>query len=70
MQEQARTPDGEQLMTKKDVARRAKCSERTVGYWIAMEKGGLPYVKLGRLVRVIPSDYERWQQSRRIGGWK
>jgi hypothetical protein len=66
MQEQARTPDGEQLLTKKDVARRHQVSERTVNY--RMEQGIYPYVKIGRLVRFILRDLKTAEKSHRIGG--
>jgi excisionase family DNA binding protein len=68
MQGQEKRPNGEQLLTKKDVARRAKCSERTVGYW--METGLFPYIKFGRGVRFTEADYEAFIRSRRIGGSK
>ena len=68
MQEQTVTTNGEKLLTKLDVARRAQNSVRTVAYW--METGELPYIKFGRLVRFLPSDVDDFFLSRRIGGAK
>jgi excisionase family DNA binding protein len=66
MQGQASTTNGERLLTKLDVARRAQSSARTVSYW--MESGELPFIKFGRLVRFLESDVEDFFLSRRIGG--
>jgi excisionase family DNA binding protein len=68
MQKQAAAPNGEQLLTKLDVARRAQSSARTVSYW--MESGELPFIKFGRLVRFLESDVEDFFLSRRIGARK
>jgi excisionase family DNA binding protein len=68
MQGQATAPNGEQLLTKLDVARRAQSSARTVSYW--MERGELPFIKFGRLVRFLESDVEDFFSSRRIRGRK
>ncbi|PWT82947.1 MAG: hypothetical protein C5B58_07320 [Acidobacteria bacterium] len=56
----------EKLRTKSDVANRAQVSLRTVNYWLA--SGQLPYCKIGRNVRILPSDEDAFFLSRRIGG--
>jgi hypothetical protein len=56
------------LLTKADVAHRAKCGRRMINYWM---QRGLPYVKLSpRMVRFVPGDVEAFLQSHRIGGAK
>jgi len=56
----------QQLLRKKDLVRLHKVCERTVNYWI--DRGWLPYIKLGKSVRFLPSDVEEFIKSRRIGG--
>jgi excisionase family DNA binding protein len=68
MQEQAVTTNGEKLLTKADVANQAQNSMRTVSYWIATRQ--LAYVKLGRAVRILQSDFDAFIKSHRIGGRK
>jgi hypothetical protein len=68
MQGQATAPNGEQLLTKLDVARLAQYSLRSVNYWIST--GALPYVKFGRGVRFLAADVQKFVQERRIGGRK
>ena len=57
-----------ELLTKRDVMRRASASLRTVDYWL--QRGVIPYVKLGKLVRFVPDDVEKFIQAHRIGGAK
>jgi Helix-turn-helix domain len=67
MQEQTIIEHGDAVLwTKDDLIRRTRFSLRSVDYWI--EKGQLPYVKIQRGVRFIPSDVEKFIQSHRIGG--
>jgi predicted DNA-binding transcriptional regulator AlpA len=58
----------EQLWSKKTVARLFAYNERTINDW--MRNGWLPYIKIGKSVRFVPGDVERFIQSRRIGGLK
>jgi excisionase family DNA binding protein len=46
--------DADQLDTKQDVARRLKCSTRTVDAYMAA--GRIPFIKIGRTVRFRWSD--------------
>lgn len=67
MNDQALILDSQQqLLTKKDLVSRHKVCERTVNYW--MDRGWLSYIKIGKAVRFVPGDVERFIQSRRIGG--
>jgi hypothetical protein len=67
MQEQTNTiSDDAVLWTKEDLIRRTKFCLRSVDYWI--ETGQLPYVKIQRGVRFVPSDVEKFIQAHRIGG--
>jgi excisionase family DNA binding protein len=68
MQGQATAFNGEQLLTKLDVARLAQYSLRSVNYWI--ETGQLPYIKFGRGVRFLAADVQRFIEEHRIGGRK
>jgi hypothetical protein len=68
MQGQEERPNGEQLLTKLDVARLAQYSLRSVNYWIAT--GALPYVKFSRGVRFLAADVQKFFEERRIGGVK
>ncbi len=35
--------------------------------WRAVREGGLPHIKLGRLVRIDPDDLDRYVAANRIG---
>jgi excisionase family DNA binding protein len=54
----------EQLLSKKRVARRFDYNERTINDW--MRNGWLPFIKIGKSVRFIPSDVEAFIQSHRV----
>jgi excisionase family DNA binding protein len=51
------TPATDSLWTLDDVARYARCSVRHV---MNLRKHGLPYRKLGHLVRFSPEAVKRW----------
>ena len=54
------------LLDKTETAKLLNISPRTLDTKV---KGGLiPHVRLGKLVRFIPSDLDRYIQSHRIGG--
>lgn len=46
-----------EYLTIKEVASRMKVGTRTVANWL---KRGLPHIKLGGLVRVVPADLDKW----------
>ena len=55
---QAQTqPLSPHLWTARDVARFTRCSLRQVGY---LRKEGLPFVRIGRLVRFAPPQVTAW----------
>jgi predicted DNA-binding transcriptional regulator AlpA len=54
------------LIKTRDVCQKARVCQRTVDYW--REKNLIPYVKLGKAVRFIPSDVDAFIRSRRVGG--
>ncbi len=56
--EEAQTrPFSPHLWTARDVARYARCSIRQVGY---LRSEGLPFVRIGRLVRFDPPQVTAW----------
>ena len=54
--------DSDQLLTKKDVARRLRVDERTVDRYIA--SGALASYRIGRLRRISEKDYRRFLAER------
>jgi len=54
------------LLDKIQTAERLKISLRTLDNRI--KAGTIPFVRLGKLVRFIPGDIERFIESHRIGG--
>jgi hypothetical protein len=50
-------PASPHLWTARDVTRFARCSLRQVGY---LRKAGLPFVRIGRLVRFDPPQVIAW----------
>jgi excisionase family DNA binding protein len=55
--------DGLQPMfSKKQAAKRFGVSARTIDHWIS--KGYLPYLKIGRMIRIPMSDAESWLKER------
>ncbi len=50
-------PASPHLWTARDVARYARCSLRQVGY---LREEGLPFVRIGRLVRFDPPQVTAW----------
>jgi len=67
MQDQARIPtSAHRLLKKKDVAEQKNVCVRTVDYWLA--RGWLPYIKIGRAVRIAQSDADEFDQAHKIGG--
>jgi len=52
--------DGQDLMTREQVAKRLGIAVQTLAKWACQGKGGLPFVKLGRAVRYRPADVERF----------
>lgn len=55
-------PDSTHLWTARDVARFARCSLRQVGYF---RQDGLPFIKVGQLVRFQPQLVIGWLLSHR-----
>jgi excisionase family DNA binding protein len=55
-----------QMLTKVDVAKQARVCRRTVDYWIKTKR--LPFIKLGKAVRFLPANLEKFILSQRIGG--
>jgi hypothetical protein len=69
MQEQARiSTNTQRLLKKKDVAEQKNVCVRTVDYWLT--RGWLPYIKIGRAVRIAQADSDEFDQARKIVGRK
>ncbi len=66
MQAQATSTESEDLLTREQAWKRINCSERHLHNLVT--NGDLPYVKIGKLVRFIPTDVAAYIQSHRIGG--
>jgi excisionase family DNA binding protein len=54
------------LLNKQETAERLNISQRTLDNRI--KAGTIPYLKLGKLIRFLPSDIEQFIQSLKIGG--
>jgi excisionase family DNA binding protein len=61
-----RNASSESLLDKTQTAARLGVSLRTLDNWIAARS--VPFVKLGRMVRFVPSDLEKLIESLKIGG--
>jgi excisionase family DNA binding protein len=59
-------PSTDHLLDKWQVLERLKMSLRTLDNHI--KAGTIPYVKLGKFVRFIPSDIDKFIKSHKIGG--
>jgi excisionase family DNA binding protein len=56
----------DELLTRRDVARRCRVSLRTVATWI--ERKAIDYIKFGNgAVRFVPADVERFILENRVG---
>ena len=53
------------LLDKQSAAKRLAISPRTLDYRI--KQGLIPYVKIGKLVRFIPIDLDKFIQAHRVG---
>lgn len=51
------------LLTSEEAAQVLGISESTLGSLSAKKDGGIPYVKIGRLVRYSPATLERWVKN-------
>jgi excisionase family DNA binding protein len=68
MQLQTASTDNEEvdLLNREQTAKRINVSQRQLHN--LRLSGGLPYVKIGKLVRFIPRDVDAYVESHRIGG--
>jgi excisionase family DNA binding protein len=60
--------DSNNLLDKIETAKRLRISLRTLDNRI--KAGTIPFVRLGKLVRFIPSDIEKFIEAHKVGGWK
>jgi excisionase family DNA binding protein len=58
--------DSNNLLDKIETAERLRISLRTLDNRI--KAGTIPFVRLGKLVRFIPSDIEKFIEAHKIGG--
>ena len=56
----------ENLLSKTQAAQRLGVSVRNLDYRV--KDGSIPFVKIGRLLRFIPSNIEKFIEAHRIGG--
>jgi excisionase family DNA binding protein len=56
----------EALVDTRSAAALLGVSTRTVYVWV--ERGELPHIRVGRLVRFRPADLARWVEDRAFGG--
>jgi excisionase family DNA binding protein len=67
MQMQSSSSDSlSNLLSKAQAADRLNISLRTLDY--KLKAGLLPHVRMGKLVRFIPSDIEKFIEAHKIGG--
>jgi excisionase family DNA binding protein len=59
-------PSSDHLLDKFEAAERLRISMRNLDNRI--KNGTIPFVKLGKLVRFIPSDIEKFIEAHKIGG--
>jgi DNA binding domain, excisionase family len=57
---------GVTLLTVPEAAQKLRISIRSVNY--RMKAGQIPFVKIGKSVRFLPADLERFIDQHRIGG--
>jgi excisionase family DNA binding protein len=66
MQATASTDSGDvDLLTREQAWKRINCSQRHLHNLVV--KGGLPYVKIGKLIRFIPKDLDAYVEAHRVG---
>jgi excisionase family DNA binding protein len=67
MQAQATSTESEDicLLTREQAWKRINCSQRHLHNLVI--SGGLPYVKIGKLIRFIPKDLDAYVESHRVG---
>ncbi|HJY53426.1 MAG TPA: helix-turn-helix domain-containing protein [Candidatus Udaeobacter sp.] len=63
---QDNTGSSENLLSKTQAAQRLGVSVRNLDYRV--KDGSIPFVKIGRLLRFIPSDIEKFIEAHKIGG--
>jgi excisionase family DNA binding protein len=66
MKTQTKSQFSTSLLDKKETAVLLNISLRNLN--TKLKAGAIPHVRLGKLVRFIPSDLDRYIQSHRIGG--
>jgi excisionase family DNA binding protein len=65
-QSSATYPGDVGLLTREQAWKRINCSQRHLHDLVI--NGGLPYVKIGKLIRFIPKDLDAYVEAHRIGG--
>ena len=60
--------NSEGLLSPSELAAEYKIKEGTQAVWRCTGRYGLPYLKVGRLVRYRRSDVEAWLETRSMGG--
>ncbi len=60
----------DELFNYRDAARFLGCSPGTLQVWISTGRHGIPYLKIGKLVRFRRSTLTAWMNSRERGGTK
>ena len=60
------TCSNDNLLSKQEAAQRLSISLRNLDNRI--KAGSIPFVRLGRLVRFVPSDIEKFIEAHKIGG--
>jgi excisionase family DNA binding protein len=63
---QKRPTSSDNLLSKIETAERLNISLRTLDTRI--KAGSIPFLKIGKLIRFIPSDIEKFIEAHRIGG--
>jgi len=63
---QGNTGNSDNLLSKQEAAQRLSISLRNLDNRI--KTGSIPFVRLGRLVRFIPSDIQKYIEADKIGG--
>ncbi|MDE1952586.1 MAG: helix-turn-helix domain-containing protein [Betaproteobacteria bacterium] len=58
---------GDSLLTRQQTAQMLKMAPQTLASWASSGRGGLPFIKFGRLVRYKKSDVQRYIETHRIG---
>jgi excisionase family DNA binding protein len=63
--EEIQKKEENELLSCQEAAKLLGMSEQTLAVWRSVKRYDLPYIKVGRLVKYLRSDLNKWVASRR-----